>query len=103
MDLLAVVLFFWARWLSGRPGAPAWLRHVGPALVVVFVVSVGGTLLGLRQAFVSAGEVDAAHKAQHLSEGISRAMSFTAAGLAFDLLVLPTLAVFTWRLRRTPS
>ena len=98
MDLLAIILFIWARWLSKRPGAPRWLRFVGPLLIVAFLGGFGGTVLGLVYAFHSTGNVDAAHKARHLAEGISFAMNFTFAGVAIDLAVLIALSVVAVRL-----
>ena len=100
MDLLAIILFIWARWLSKQPGAPRWLRVVGPVLIVAFFGGFGGTVLGLIHAFHSVGNVDAAHRSQHLAEGISFAMNFMAAGFAIDLGVLIALIVVTLRLRR---
>ena len=70
----------------------------GPVLAVAFCAFFA-TVLGLVSAFQSVGNVDAAHKQQHLSEGISRAMSFTALGLGLDALVLVLLIVMTLRLR----
>lgn len=103
MDALAIILFVWSRWLAKRPGAPAWMRFVGIALIVSFFGALGGTLLGLRHAFIAVEGVDAQHKARHLSDGIAFAMNFTAAGLAFDVIVLVVLSVVTWRLRRGAS
>ena len=80
MDLLAVILFIWALWLSKRTGAPRWLRFMPPALVVNFIGSLAGTLLGLMHTFRSLGGVDAGHKQHSLSEGIQRAMSYTSWG-----------------------
>lgn len=101
MDLIALILFFWARWLAKKPGAPAWLRYVGPALIINIFAALGLTILGLMHAFRSIGNVDAAHRSQRLAEGISTAMKFTAAGVVFDALVLVVLIVVTLRLRES--
>ena len=99
MDLIALILFFWSRWLAKKPGAPAWLRYVGSALIINIFAALGLTILGLMHAFRSIGNVDAAHKSQRLAEGIAAAMRFTAAGVVFDVVVLLVLIVFTVRLR----
>ena len=99
MDLIALILFFWSRWLARKPGAPGWLRFIGPALVINIFAALGLTILGLMHAFRSIANVDAAHKSQRLAEGIAAAMRFTAAGLGFDVLVLGVLIIFTARLR----
>ncbi|MDP1823402.1 MAG: MotA/TolQ/ExbB proton channel family protein [Archangium sp.] len=100
MDLVAVILFVWSRWLAKQAGAPGWVRFVGVALIVSLFGALGGTLLGLRHAFSSAQNVSAQDKARHVADGIAFAMKFTAAGLVFDLLVLVVLSVVTWRLRK---
>lgn len=100
MDLLAIILFFWARWLSKRAGAPPWLRYLPPAIALMFLVSLVGTLGGLAYAFWAVESIEAANKATYLANGISFAMNFTAAALVFDALVLLTLIAAT--LRRTP-
>jgi hypothetical protein len=103
MDLLAVGLAVWALYLAKRPGAPRWLRGVPWVLVAGFVVSFGGTLLGLKHAFDSVGAVPADRRAQALADGISRAMSFTLYGVVVDAVMLVVLAVMTWRTRAAPA
>lgn len=98
MDLFAIILFIWARWLSTQPGAPRWLRFRAPVLILAFFGGLGGTVLGLIYAFHSVASVDAAHKSQHLAEGISFAMNFTAAGFAIDFVVLIALIAVTVQL-----
>ena len=88
--------------MAKQPGAPRWLRFLGPVLAVAFCAFFA-TVLGLVSAFQSVGNVDAAHKSQHLSEGIARAMSFTAFGLGLDALVLVLLIGTTLWLRRAPA
>ena len=101
MDLVALILFAWAHWLSKQPGAPRWLRFLGPALIVNCVGALGATVLARIHVFRSIGTVDAGHKAQVFSDGIAWAMSFTAFGLAFDVVALVLLVMFTLRLRRS--
>lgn len=100
MDLVALGLAVWSRWLWRRPGAPSWLRWVSWVLLVGFVVSLGGTVLGLRLAFGSVESVDPSQKATVLAASISRAMAFTAAGLVLDAVVFVVLLVVALRLRR---
>lgn len=100
MDFLAIILFFWALWLSKQPGAPRWLRFVPPALVVSFFGGFFGTLWGLSRAFKEVEGLAPSEKANALAEGISRAMHFTAASLVIDAVVLVVLVAITWSLRR---
>ncbi len=103
MDLVAIILFFWARWLSKQPDAPVWLRYVGPALVVAFFGSMLGTIGGLWLAFHAVENVDPANRATFLAQGISVAMNFTAVALIFDALVLVVLVFFTVRRPRSTA
>lgn len=100
MDLLAIGLAIWAYVLSRRPGAPRWLRFVPAGLAVSFVGSLTLTLWGLRSSFTAVADVSPQDKARFLSEGIARAMWWTAAGLGVDVVVLVLLIVTTVRLRR---
>ncbi len=101
VDIIALILFFWSRWLAKKPGAPRWLRFVGPALIINIFAALGLTILALLHAFRSNADVDPAHKSQRLAEGIAVAMRFTAVGIAFDALMLLVLIFFTVRLRRS--
>ena len=100
MDFLAIILFFWALWLSKQTGAPRWLRFVPPALVISFFGGFFGTLWGLARAFKGVEGLAPSEKAHALADGISRAMVFTAANLSFDAVVLVVLVTMTWSLRR---
>ena len=97
MDVLAIILFFWARWLSKQAGVPRWLRFVPPALVVVFFVALGGTLFALVGAFAAVDHLAPADKATFLAVAIGEAMNFTAFGIIFDGLALVVLVVMTVR------
>jgi hypothetical protein len=103
VDLLAIVLFFWAWWLKKQSGTPSWLRFVPPLIVVAFFVSLIGTGLGLLYAFHAVENVNPAEKATHLANGISRAMSFTAGAIVFDVLVLGLLIFLTVTRRRAAA
>jgi hypothetical protein len=96
VDLLALGLVIWSRFLARRPGAPRWVRWLWAPLIGVTVGSLLATVLGLRYAFYAASTVPAAEKAQHLADGIARAMTFTAAGLVFDLAAAVALGVYAW-------
>lgn len=102
MDLFAIILFFWARWLRKQPGAPSGLRFAPPLIVGAFLVSSLGTVLGLLYAFERVKSVEPALKATQLASGISVAMRFTAVGIVFDVLMLVTLIVLTVR-RSVPA
>jgi hypothetical protein len=95
VDLLAIILFFWAWWLKKQPGTPPWLRFVPPMIVVAFFVSLAGTGLGLLYAFNAVENVAPAEKATMLAKGISRAMNFTAGAIVFDAVVLVLLIILT--------
>lgn len=103
MDLLAVGLAIWALYLAKRPGAPGWLRAIPWVLVVSFFVSMGGTLYGLKYAFDSVANIPADQKAEYLSKGISRAMSFTLYGIAVDVVMIVVLIICTVKLRSRVS
>lgn len=96
MDLFAIGLIVWSRVLLRRPDAPRWLRWVAPALGLGFVVSLGGTALGLVWAFHAVESVPADQKVSLLAAGISRAMRFTVAGLVLDAVALVALLVVTF-------
>lgn len=100
MDLLAVILFFWSRWLAKQPATPPWLRFVPPLIVVAFFVSLAGTGLGLLYAFHAVENVAPSEKATMLANGISRAMTFTAGAIVFDAIVLVLLIILTVTRRR---
>jgi hypothetical protein len=102
MDLFAIILFFWARWLRKQPGTPSGLRYAPPLIVAAFLISSLGTVLGLLYAFESVKSVEPALKATHLANGITVAMRFTAAGIVFDVVMLVTLIVLTLR-RSVPA
>ena len=100
MDLLAIGLAVWARILSRREGAPKWLAFLPYFIALTFIGSLGGTLLGLRHAFVSVGNVPADQKAKYLSDGIAAAMWITVYGLGLDAVFLVVLIVMTVKLKR---
>jgi biopolymer transport protein ExbB/TolQ len=100
MDLLAVILFFWAWWLKKQPGTPPWLKSLPWLIVIAFLVSLFGTGLGLLHAFHGVEALPPSEKSAYLAEGISRAMRFTAGAIAFDAVVLVLLIILTLTRRR---
>jgi hypothetical protein len=103
VDLLAILLSYWAHRLARRLGAPRWLRWVLPVLVASYVLSTIGTIWGLYHAFasVSGGGANASMKQQLLAEGIRRAMVFEAVGIAVDVGAFVLLLVQSWRAHTT--
>ena len=97
MDLFAIILFFWARWLRKQPGTPSGLRYAPPLIFAAFLVSTFGTVFGLLYAFEHVKSVEPALKATQLASDISVAMRFTAVGIVFDVVMLVTLIVLTVR------
>jgi biopolymer transport protein ExbB/TolQ len=100
LDLLAVILFFWAWWLKKQPGTPPWLRALPWLIVIAFLVSLFGTALGLLYAFHSVEQLPPSEKSTYLANGIARAMNFTAGAIAFDAVVLVLLIILTVTRRR---
>ncbi len=100
MDLLAVILFFWAWWLKKQPGTPPWLRFLPWLILIAFCVSLFGTGFGLLYAFKSVENLPPSEKSRYLADGISRAMNFTAGAIAFDAVVLVLLIILTITRRR---
>jgi hypothetical protein len=99
VDLIALALIIWSRVLLRRPGAPLWLRWVMPVLLVGFVMSLGGTALGLKWAFHAAEGVPADQKATVLAAGISRAMWVALIGVVLDGVAFAALVAVTLRRR----
>ena len=98
MDVLAIALFFWARWLSTLPGAPRWLRFIPHALVFTFVVSLTGVIFGVIQ--MERSEPGLSHG---FGEGFTLLISGVGFGLTCDVLLVLVLARLTWRLRNPPA
>jgi len=90
----------WASWLSGRYGAPRWLR----TLRWVFGIAALGQLAlhywsfrHLSSVIDRNGSVDPTNKARILAEGISEAMNGIAMGILFTIPSMIVMLVLTWR------
>ena len=98
MDLFGIILFFWARWLSTLPGAPAWLRFVPRVLVFTFVVALTGVIIGIIR--METGEPGLSRQ---VGEGFALMIYSLTFALSSDVLVMLVLAAVTWRLRNPPA
>jgi hypothetical protein len=87
---ILVALTVWAIRLHGaRPSAGRKLLVVLPAASQLFACAgFTGTVWALREAFDAVADVDPARKAVELSESISLAMTWTAAGLGLCVACL---------------
>ncbi len=88
MDLVSLAfvigLSIWARRMSRRPGAPAYVRRIPHVLVGLWITEllcVGVTVGLLVRSFRSIDHVDPSDKARMLAEGISEAMNATFLGM----------------------
>lgn len=90
--------------LARRSGSPRPFRRALLAVlsgVFVLVLGLGGTVLGLTQAFGAVASVSPEHKSELLAKGISDAMNATAFGIVGSLapFVISVVLLF----RRAPT
>jgi hypothetical protein len=96
--LVVMGLWFWARWLGRRAGAPRWAVFIAYVFVVLAALPVvgGAVRIGARWG----QDRGAGAKARALAEAISEAMNCCSLGLFVAVAGMIWLAVCTWRWRR---
>ena len=95
-----VLLFLWARAVSGGYGAPRWIRFFPIAPAIVFGVLLARAIDGLRRLAGPPSDAgDPAMKARILAESISEAMNLILASFLVLVVSAVVLLLLTWRYR----
>ncbi len=93
-----VALSSWARWLSGRYGAPRWLRATSWVFLAMAALHLVAHLLSFRglSAAADRGVVEPADHARLLANGISEAMNTLFFSGVLAMAGAVAMLVLTW-------